>query len=293
MTSANSTLSTTYRPQRTLKAPISFSGIGIHTGALVTMRFCPKEPGSGIVFKRMDIQGHPLIPATIEYVCDATRNTTIGINAIRVHTIEHVMAALAANQIDNLCIEIDNIEPPVGNGSSDIFVEMIEESGIIEQEGRVPIVSIQKPVYFSENGIHIVAIPDDHYHISYTLNYPDPPILRAQFQSFPVNSQTFKKELASCRTFSLYSELSTLIDRGLIKGGSLNNAVVIHQDAVFSKDGLFFPDEMVRHKILDMIGDFALMGFDFHAHIIAIRSGHATNFAFLKKLYHDITTENH
>jgi UDP-3-O-[3-hydroxymyristoyl] N-acetylglucosamine deacetylase len=293
MIGVNSILSSTSRPQRTLKTPVTFSGIGIHTGELVTMRFCSAEPGTGIVFKRIDLQDHPIIPATIEYVCDTSRNnTTIGIHSIRIFTIEHVMAALAANKIDNLCIEIDNIEPPVGNGSSDVFVDMIEKAGIVEQDGIVPIVKVLKPIFFSENEIHLVALPDDQYRISYTLHYPESPALRGQFQSFSIDNKSFKQELAPCRTFSRYEEVASLMDRGLIKGGSLNNAVIIHQEAVYSKGGLFFPDEMVRHKILDMVGDLALLGFDFHAHIIAIRSGHATNFAFAKKLYHYITTEN-
>jgi len=282
-----------HRKQRTLKRDALFSGIGIHTGEVVRMRFTPAKEGTGIVFKRVDLPSQPIIPATVEYVCDITsRSTTIGIDKIRIHTIEHVMAALSAFGIDNLCIELDNIEPPVGNGSSDLFVEMIEGAGIEEQEASHPIVKLQKPVYFTEGEIHLAAIPCDHFRISYTLQYPNSPVLKAQFHSLEVTPQNFKKEIASCRTFSLYEDLSYLIDRGLIKGGSLDNAVVIKGDEVFSRGGLFFPDEMVRHKILDMIGDFALVGFDFHAHVMAIRSGHASNYAFAKKLYNTITMEN-
>jgi UDP-3-O-[3-hydroxymyristoyl] N-acetylglucosamine deacetylase len=290
--SFHSHLEASYRPQRTIKAPVVFSGIGIHTGALVTMRFCPSDPGTGIVFKRTDLPSQPVIPATIEYVCDTARNTTIGVGNVRVHTIEHVMAALSAFHIDNLCVELNNIEPPVGNGSSDVFVEMIEQAGWTEQGHTVPIVKVKQPVYFSENNIHLVALPSDEYRISYTLNYPNSSVLRAQFQSFQISRSTFKQELAPCRTFSLYEEVSTLMDKGLIKGGSLSNAVIIKEDAIFSRGGLVFPDEMVRHKILDMVGDLALVGFDFLAHIIAIRSGHASNYAFAKKLYNSITMEN-
>ncbi len=279
------------RKQRTLKNDVSFSGIGIHTGEVVNMRFCPSKEGAGITFKRVDLPDQPLIPATLEYVCDTSRSTTIGINNIRIHTIEHVLAALAANQIDNLTIEINSIEPPVGNGSSDVFVEMIEKAGIADQEGIVPIVHLQKPIYWSEGEIHLVAIPDDQFRISYTLNYPNSPILRGQFHSLVVDHASFKQEIAPCRTFSLYEEVSMLMDRGLIKGGSLDNAVVIKGDVVLSKNGLFFPDEMARHKILDMIGDLSLVGFNFCAHILAIRSGHSSNVAFAKKLYNHITME--
>ncbi len=275
---------------RTLKQPASFSGIGIHTGELVTMKFCPAVEGNGIVFKRVDLPGQPTVPATVEYVCDTARSTTIGIGPVRIHTVEHVLAALSAYQIHNLTIELDNIEPPVGNGSSDTFVQMIEEAGIQEQEGLFPIAHLQAPVYLSEGDIHLVALPHDQFRISYTLSYPENPALKAQFRSFEINQETFKKEIAPCRTFSLYKEVAFLMDRGLIKGGSLDNAVVIDGDVVFSKEGLFFEDEMVRHKILDMVGDLSLVGFPFHAHIIAIRSGHATNCALAKKLYDYIGT---
>lgn len=257
------------------------------------LRFCPGIAGTGIVFKRVDLPGQPLIPATVEYVQDTSRSTTIGIKEVRVHTVEHVLSAVKAFNIDNLCIEISGIEPPVGNGSADVFVDMIEKAGVIELEHTVPVVKIQRPVYWSEGEIHLVALPFDGYQISYTLSYPESHFLEGQFHSVLVNEQNFKKEIAPCRTFSLYKEISALIDKGLIKGGSLDNAVVIKDDVILSKGGLFFPNEMARHKILDLIGDLSLIGFDFHAHILAIRSGHASNFAFAQCLLTHITTENH
>ena len=279
------------RNQHTLKSKIEFSGIGIHTGRDVTMRFCPAPIGTGIVFKRIDLPSQPLIPATVEYVCDLLRSTTIGIGDVKIHTVEHVLAALNAFHIDNLLIEIDNIEPPVGNGSSDVFVEMIEKVGIETQEGSVPIFKIEAPVFWADRDIQIVALPYDGFRISYTLNYPQTKILKAQFQTFEINAHNFKSEIASCRTFSLYEEVSMLLDKGLIKGASLDNAVVIKDEVVLSKNGLFFPDEMVRHKMLDMVGDLKLVGFDFHAHIISIRSGHASNHEFAKSIYAYITRE--
>lgn len=280
-----------YRQQRTLKNEVSFSGIGLHTGEQVSMRFRPAKEGSGIFFKRTDLPGQPVIPATVEYVCANARNTILGVGDVRINTVEHVLAAVRAYQLDNLCIEIDGIEPPVGNGSSDVFVDMIDEVGIQEQEGQRPIVHVRSPIYWSEGEIHIVAIPSDSYRISYTLNYPETKLIRSQYFSLPITTETFKKEIAACRTFSLYEEVSLLLDRGLIKGASLDNAVVIKDDTILSKGGLYFPDEMVRHKILDMVGDLSLVGFDFCAHIIAIRAGHASNVAFARKLYNYITTE--
>jgi len=283
---------TEHRKQRTLKNPIDFAGIGLHTGVEVTMRFIPAREGTGIVFKRIDLPGQPIIPATIEYVCSNARNTTLGVGDVRIHTVEHVLAAMRAYNIDNLVIEIDGIEPPVGNGSSDVFIDMIEKSGIVEQNALLPIVKLSQPVYWTEGEIHIVAIPCDCYRISYTLNYPDTKLLKSQYFSIDLTKESFKKEISQCRTFSLYEEVSALMDRGLIKGASLDNAVVIKDDTILSKGGLFFPDEMVRHKILDMVGDLSLIGFDVCAHIISIRSGHASNVAFARKLFNFITKEN-
>lgn len=287
----NPSLELIRRKQRTLSQPATFSGIGIHTGQMVSLRFCPAKEGTGIVFQRVDLPSKPVIPARIEYVQDTARSTTIGISDVRIHTVEHVLSAIKAHSIDNLCIEISNIEPPVGNGSSDVFVDMIEEAGVIEQEASLPIVKIQQPLYFSEGDIQLVALPYDGYRISYTLSYPGSSFLRGQFHSLVVTPDSFNREIASCRTFSLYKEITALMDRGLIKGGSLDNAVVIKEDMILSKGGLFFPDEMARHKILDLIGDLSLIGFDFHAHIIAIRSGHPSNFAFAKKILTHITME--
>lgn len=280
------------RKQRTLKRKAMFSGLGLHTGEKVTLRFVPAKEGTGIVFKRIDIPGEPIVPATVEYVFSNARNTTLGIADIRIHTVEHVLAALKAYQIDNICIELDGIEPPVGNGSSDVFVEMIETAGWVEQKETIPVLTLQSPVYWSEGEIHLVAIPCDTYKISYTLNYPQTKLIKSQYFSLSINADSFKREIASCRTFSLYEEVSMLIDRGLIKGASLDNAVVIKDDTILSKGGLFFQDEMVRHKILDMVGDLALIGYDFKAHVIAIRSGHASNVAFARKLFNHLTTEN-
>lgn len=291
MIAINSNKAKAHRKQRTLDKTVDYSGIGLHTGAQVTLRFVPAKEGAGIAFKRIDLPGQPVVPATIEYVCDHSRNTTLGIGDVRIHTVEHVLAAIRAYQIDNLVIELNGIEPPVGNGSSDVFVEMIEKAGIVEQNATRPIVRLQQPVYWTEGEIHLVAIPCDCYRISYTLNYPDTRLLKSQYYSFALTSESFKKEISVCRTFSLYEEVSVLIDRGLIKGASLDNAVVIKDDTILSKGGLFFPDEMVRHKILDVIGDLALVGFDFEAHVIAIRSGHASNVAFARKLYNAITME--
>lgn len=275
-------MSAKIRQQNTLKSAKSFSGIGIHTGREVTMRLCPAPENHGIVFKRVDLPDAPLIPASVDNVRDLLRSTTIGVGDLKIHTVEHVLAALNAYHVDNVLIEIDNIEPPVGNGSSDVFVEMIESSGVVAQNAPAKEIRIEKPLYWADRDIQLVALPYEGFRISYTLNYPNSKILRAQFFSIDITQDSFKREIAPCRTFSLYEEVSMLLDQGLIKGASLDNAVVIKEDVVLSKNGLFFPDEMVRHKILDVIGDLKLIGADIKGHIISIRSGHASNHEFAK-----------
>jgi UDP-3-O-[3-hydroxymyristoyl] N-acetylglucosamine deacetylase len=284
--------STSKRKQRTIAKPIQFSGLGVHTGKEVTMRFCPAAEDTGIIFKRTDLPGMPEIPAHIRNVRDTTRSTTIGHEKALIHTVEHVLAALHALEVDNLLIEVSNLEPPIGDGSSATFVAMLEEATIQEQPKEKAIAKISRPLYWSDGDIHLVALPSDSYKISYTLSYSDPNILRSQFHSLVVNGQSFKSELAPCRTFSRYEEVAMLMDKGLIKGGSLDNAVIIKGEAVFSKGGLHFPNEMVRHKILDLIGDLSLVGFPFHAHIISIRSGHASNFQLAKVIHQHITEEH-
>ncbi len=238
----------------------------------MTIHFSPANVDTGINFCRSDLAHKPIIPGNVDHIKETARNTTIGIGDVRLHTVEHVLAAIRAFDIDNLLVEVEGIEPPVGNGSSDVFVDMIEKVGILEQDTNVEIKQLNTPVYHSEGDTHLVALPCDRYKISYTLNYPNSDLLRAQYFSTDVTTDIFKSDIACCRSFGLYEEIGPLIDRGLIKGCSLANAVVVKDDVVFSKDGLFFPDEMVRHKVLDVIGDLSLVGFPFQAHIIAIRS---------------------
>ncbi len=283
---------TVERKEKTLAKEVTFSGVGIHTGQEVMIRFVPAPDGAGIYFKRVDLPGQPIIPASIDHVFDTSRSTNLAIGDVRIYTVEHVLAALRAYEIDNLCIELSALEPPAGNGSSDVFVDMIKQAGIKDLKAKKRVVSLQTPVYHSEGEVHLVAIPSDEYRLSYTLHYPQSKALGSQYFSIALTPESFTKELAPCRTFALYEEISALMDRGLIKGGSLDNAVVVKDEAVISKNGLFFPDEMVRHKVLDMIGDLSLIGITCRAHIIAIRSGHPANFRFAQKLYHQLSLEN-
>lgn len=287
---AHSSKKTLHYTHKTLRGEASFSGIGVHTGVDVSLTFRPASAGVGIVFRRIDLPGKPEIPALLSYVQDTNRCTTIGRGKVQVTTIEHVMAALSAYGITNLYVDVSAEEPPVGDGSSRMFVSMIEEVGILEQEELSPL-SVTSPVYWSEGDMHLVALPADHFRVSYTLSYPQSNLLKGQYQSFFITKEIFRDELSCCRTFSLYEEISPLLDRGLIKGGSLSNSIVIKDDAVISNNGLHFPDEMVRHKILDLIGDVSLIGSPLHAHIIAIRSGHRANYEFAKELQKHLIRE--
>lgn len=287
----NPQLSSVQRRQKTLSKEVVLSGIGLHTGEHVTLSLCPAKEGAGIAFQRVDLPGQPVIPATVEYVCDTNRNTTIGIGEVKIYTIEHVLSALRAYEIDNAIVKLSSVEPPVGDGSALPFIKMIEEAGIVEQSHHTPIVRLNEPLYWSQGRTHIIALPSETYQISYTLQYPNCRYLDSQFFSASLDSKTYVQHIAPCRTFSKYEEITYLMDKGLIKGGSLSNAVIIKDDVVLSKGGLHFPNEMVRHKVLDLIGDLALVGIHFVAHIIAICSGHAANVAFAKKVYQHITKE--
>lgn len=272
------------RPQRTLKSEVCYSGVGIHTGKEVTIRFCPAPVDSGITFQRMDLPGQPVVPARIPFVQDTSRSTMIGSGACKVQTVEHVLAALSAFQVDNLCIQLTDGEPPIGDGSARVFVALIEEAEVIEQAAMRELFMLEDPVYFSHGATHLVALPSDELRISYTLHYPNCRAIGCQYLSLAITQECFKKHIASCRTFALYEEIAYLMESGLIRGGTLENAIVIKDDEILSKEGLRFPDEMVRHKILDLIGDLSLVGIPFLAHIIAIRSGHGANVGLGREL---------
>jgi UDP-3-O-[3-hydroxymyristoyl] N-acetylglucosamine deacetylase len=218
-------------------------------------------------------------------VTETARSTTIGIGDASVQTVEHLLAAIAAYNIDNVTIEISDGEPPIADGSAAPFVELIERAGIVELGSPSPILRLNAPIYISHKETHLVALPADEYRISYTLHYPKSAAIRSQYFSLSVNQESFKREISTCRTFALYEEITALMEKGLIRGGSLENAIVIKDDVILTKEGkLEFDDELVRHKVLDLIGDLSLVGIPFLAHIIAIRSGHTTNVALGKEI---------
>jgi UDP-3-O-[3-hydroxymyristoyl] N-acetylglucosamine deacetylase len=279
------------RNQRTLQNAISALGIGLFSGKEVSIRLCPAEANTGIIFQRVDLSHRPLLPARSEFVQGTPRCTIIGDGKDFVQTVEHLLAALCAYQIDNVLIEISGSEVPIFDGSSQHFVAMIEEAGIRELEVEKKVDRLKSPVFWSQGETHLIALPSEKYRISYTLHYPHSTTIGTQFYTFVLDQEDFKNEIAPCRTFSIYEEIAPMIEKGLVKGGSLDNAVIIKKDAVVNPDGLRYPDEMVRHKVLDLIGDLSLVP-SFVAHVIAVRSGHTSNNAFAKELFNHIKMEN-
>lgn len=270
--------------QNTLKNDISISGIGLFTAQKVKITIRPAPVDHGIVFKRIDLEDTPILKANLNLVKDTDRRTLIGLKKASIQTIEHILSALAAYNIDNALIEIDGGEVPIFDGSSKTFVDLIERAQIEKQNKLAKVFSLSQAVYLSENNIHLIALPSDRYKISFTLHHPNSDFLKSQYFSYVIDEKTYKNEIAPSRTYSIYEEIKPLLDNNLIKGGSLDNAVVIKDNKVMNKDGIRFANEMVRHKILDLMGDLSLIGKRFKMHIIAIKSGHLTNIKFAKKL---------
>ncbi len=273
------------RKQRTIKDSISYSGIGLHTGRPTTVIFHPAEADTGIAFVRSDVPNSEPIPADISNVVDVTRDTTLGHNGLRVITVEHVLAAVAGLEIDNLVVEVDSNEPPVGDGSSLPFVKTLLEAGILEQDAEKAFIEIQEPVTFSNREHSVTILPSSDFRISYTLDYSQfqHPNLSVQQRSFVIDREVFEKELAPARTFCFLHEVEYLQAKGLIKGGSLENAVVIGPGSILN-DGLRFEDEFVRHKMLDIVGDLSLLGVGIHGHVVAHKSGHMANIELAQKI---------
>lgn len=261
--------------QQTLGQPASFSGVGLHSGNKVNMTFLPAAPNTGIRFRRVDLEGKPEIEADVEYVSATNRSTTLAKGNARIHTVEHVLAAFAGAGIDNAIVELDSNEPPIGDGSSREYMKMIRAAGIVQQAEPREVYAVTAPIEF-EMGESVLSIfPHDKFKI--TCTSADKKGRFTQFYSVEVNPETWEKEIAHARTFCFYEEIEFLIKNGLIKGGSLENAVVIREDAILTTEPLRYPEEFVRHKILDIVGDLSLIGTPIRGHIIAVKPSHQAN----------------
>ncbi|MFA4943356.1 MAG: UDP-3-O-acyl-N-acetylglucosamine deacetylase [Lentisphaeria bacterium] len=269
--------------QRTIRQPVSASGIALHTGNRVKITLRPAPPETGVRFRRLDLPGTPEIRAHAGQVSDTRRGTTISEGGAAVHTVEHLLAAANALGYDNLIVEMAGPEPPVFDGSAQQFVELLDAAGAAEQEAPRRYFVIDQPVWFSAGETHVVALPDSAFRISCSVKY-NATILDCQYLSLEITAESFRNQLQLARTFCLFHEIEYLIKNNLIRGGSLDNAVVIKGDAVLSKDGLRYPDEFVRHKMLDMVGDLFLAGRRLKGHFIGIKPGHPANVELARRI---------
>ncbi len=301
--------------QKTLAKEFSISGKGLHTNCIVSMTFKPAPINHGFKYQRIDLEGKPVIPASVEYVTDTSRGTVIGIGEAKISTLEHSLAALTGMDLDNVLVEIDNEEVPILDGSARLFVQKIEEAGIVEQDAvREYFVVTEKIAYKNEKtGSEIIALPDNEYNLNILISF-NSTVLSNQFAS--LNSLSgFKTEIANCRTFVFLHELEFLLKNNLVKGGDLDNAIVImdrtvsqeeldriakmfnHERVEIKSQGILnnvelqYDNECARHKLLDVIGDLTLAGKRIKGRIIATKPGHSANTEFAKVLMKAIRKE--
>lgn len=292
--------------QHTLKGTGSLSGIGLHTGKNTTITLHPADPNFGYRFKRVDLEGQPVVKADVDFVTDTSRGTTIENKEAKVSTIEHLLSAFVGLGVDNVLIEIDGPEVPIMDGSAKLFIELIEQIGIEQQDAKKTVYTLPENLHYYDpvKNVDMIAIPADKYKITAMIDF-NSQVLGTQHISLQ-QMEDFKTEISACRTFSFLHELEYLLDNNLIKGGDLNNAIVVVDKPIseeilaklkkaFNKDNieakqegilnnldLHFPNEPARHKLLDIVGDLALSGYHINAHVIANRPGHAGNVAFAK-----------
>lgn len=269
--------------QHTLKNTVELDGTALHTGEKTRLVFRPAAANQGIRFQRMDLPGQPVVQAVVENVIDTERGTTIGQGDAVVHTVEHVLSALSGLGVDNALVEIHGSEPPIFDGSAAPFAGAVKSAGLEKLSAKRDVFTPEAPVFFRANGSSLVVLPSDHFEISCTISFPNQ-LLESQFLNIKFGEETFEKEIAPARTFCFYEEVKPLMDAGLIKGGSLECAIVVKGDEILSKEALRFRDEFVRHKILDIIGDITLLGRPIRGHIFAVRPGHGPNAGFTRKL---------
>ena len=278
MTSAN---------QRTLARPVAFDGVGLHTGQACHVEFRPAPPGSGIKFVRTDLPGQPEIPVAPRFAradTDQMRRTVLRHGDAEVHTVEHILAAVAGLEIDNLVIALDAQEPPEPtDGSARPYVRLFQEAGLAEQGAPRRYFRVTEPVRYEENGVILVALPHDGLRVTFTIEYENA-WRGTQYATYDINPDVFVREIAPARTFVLERDVEQLRSQGMIQGGTLQNAVVVRPTGILNEEPLRFEDEFVRHKILDFLGDLYLLGRPARGHFISMKSGHATNVRFVQRL---------
>lgn len=264
--------------------PVCCQGTGLHSGKSVHLTIKPAPINHGIRFVRMDLPGTPGVTAQFNRVVDTSLATVIGSDGCIVSTIEHLMATFAGLSIDNALVELDAYEVPVMDGSAGPFTDLIIKTGIMEQSAPRHFFVLRKPIELMDGDKSVTAYPSDRFRISCTIDF-DHPLIGKQALSIDVSDKVFAAEISRARTFGFLNEVEYMKRYGLALGGSLENAVVIDSDRVINTEGLRFADEFVRHKVLDCLGDFSLLGMPILGHLVVVKSGHAFNHAFLEKFF--------
>jgi UDP-3-O-[3-hydroxymyristoyl] N-acetylglucosamine deacetylase/3-hydroxyacyl-[acyl-carrier-protein] dehydratase len=276
--------------QRTIGRNISYEGVGLHTGKKCHVEFRPAPPGSGVRFVRLDLPGTPEIPVAPRYAradTDHMRRTILKNGDAEVHTVEHILAAAAGLEIDNLVIALDSQEPPEPqDGSARPYVALFQSAGLVEQPAARRYFQVKEPVRFEENGVILVALPHEGLRVTFTIEYENA-YRGTQYATYDITPETFVKEIAPARTFVLERDVEFLRQKGMIQGGTLQNAVVVKPDGIMNQEPLRFEDEFVRHKILDFLGDLYLLGRPARGHFLSVKSGHASNVRFVQRLIAD------
>src|SRR5438552_8649651 len=268
--------------QTTVAEPVEVSGIGLHTGVPVSLRLLPAPPDTGYVFRRTDLGGFE-IPATVESVAHCSYATTLMRTGVMLSTVEHVLAALRGCGIDNAYVDVDNLEVPIMDGSSEAFAEMIERAGVAEQPLARRALLVRETISAASGNRSITIEPSDFYEIDCTIDFPHP-FIGVQHRAVRLDNGSFARDIASARTFWFIEEVEALRRANLIRGGSLDNAIVLTKHGMLNETGLRFSDEFVRHKILDIIGDLALLGMTLLGRVKAERSGHLLHAALMSSL---------
>jgi UDP-3-O-[3-hydroxymyristoyl] N-acetylglucosamine deacetylase len=271
------------RLQQTLANPVSCIGVGLHSGEPVTMTLRPAPPNTGVVFVNRNGHAGASLAASVDHLVPTELCTAISGNGFQVKTIEHVLAALAGLNVDNVYVDVDAGEAPVMDGSAGPFVRLIQSAGIISQKKLQPYLKMTRPLEVVEGSRRIRIEPSATPQITYSIQY-DHPLIHTQTYSYEHSARTFESEIAGARTFGFLQEVEALWARGLGRGGNLDNTVVLSKDGILNESGLRFTNEFVRHKVLDLIGDFALLGLPFIGHLIADRSGHALHTRLVKQI---------
>ena len=271
--------------QCTISSPVEVSGIGLHSAVPVKIRLLPAAANRGIIFRRTDLDGFE-IPASWKHIARVSYATSLMRKGVLISTTEHLLAALYSTGVDNAVVEINSLELPIIDGSSAPFIRLLQQAGRRRQRARRSYLRLRRPLEVTEGSKRIAVYPHDGFRVTSSIDFPHPLIGRQEME-LDLTPETFEREIAAARTFGFLEEIPQMKDMGLVRGGSLENALVFTRDSLMNLEGLRFPDECCRHKVLDLIGDLALIGYPLQAHVVAERAGHAMHTALVLKLVRD------